>query len=489
MENIFSPQQGLALLFLYGTTMIALGLWSRSKHKQSGRVEFLLSGRNIGVLFGAMSIAVSWVWAPALFIGSQKAYEQGIAGIFAFCFPNFLALIIFSFVALKARKLFPKGFTLPQLMKDRYDKKTHIIYLIQFLGLQTCSFSIQLLAGSTLLSLLTGLSMPVIAGSLVTIALCYSLIGGLRASVLTDVLQMGLILLVISTIIPAATYEAGGIDAISGGFDSITGTHGNMFDPWVLYSFGIPVAITLICGPFADQMHWQRAFALKSDKNVIKTFSLAACLFILVPLSLSTLGFIAANHTVSAGWDITNPQMVGPITVSYLLPDFALLIFCIMALSGLCSTLDSILCAVSSLFAIDVFGEHEKENTSNKKGKVFFARLGMISIAIIGLLMALLPGINIIHLWFFATTFRAPSFIPTILTMFWKPMSGNTVFWAILLGFIIGAPTYVIGALTQNPHLVVAGSVLPLLISACICFISGREKQRFFQEIKALMNQ
>ncbi len=101
----------------------------------------------------------------------------------------------------------------------------------------------------------------------------------------------------------------------------------------------------------------------------------------------------------------------------------------------------------------------------------------MVAVSIVGLLMALLPGINIIHLWFFATTFRAPSFIPTILTMFWKPMKGSVVFYAILAAFLIGAPTYVIGALNQNSHLVVAGSVLPLIISGAICLMWGKKKE------------
>ena len=470
MENVFTPQQGIIALATYGLIMLCLALWSKYKHQQD-RVEFLLAGRKVGVIFGAMSAAVSWVWAPALFVGSQKAYEQGVAGLFSFTFPNFFALILFSFIALKARKIFPNGFTLPQFMKEKYDKKTHILYLIQFVGLQACSFSIQLLAGSTLISILTGLSFPVVGISLIIIALTYSLIGGLRASILTDVLQMTLILLVIGTVVPLAVNNAGGFEKIIGGLAGFKGVGGNFLDPWILYSFGIPAAITLLTGPVADQMHWQRAYSLRSDKNVIRTFTLAACLFISVPLSLSILGFLAANPEVSANWNITNPQMVGPITVANLLPDFMLLAFAIMLLSGLCSTLDSILCAVSSLTAIDIFNEHKR--TERHKGqKVFLARIGMFGVALIGLMMILIPNVNIIHLWFFATTFRAPSFVPTILTMFWKPMSSNVVFWSILIGFLIGGPTYVVGAVTQNAHLIVAGSMLPIIISGLICFFS-----------------
>ena len=87
MKNVLSPEGGLLFLILYGATMIALTAWI-TKGRRQDKVEFLLANRGIGVLPGAMSIAASWIWAPALFIASQKAYEQGIAGLFWFTFPN-----------------------------------------------------------------------------------------------------------------------------------------------------------------------------------------------------------------------------------------------------------------------------------------------------------------------------------------------------------------------------------------------------------------
>ena len=125
----------------------------------------------------------------------------------------------------------------------------------------------------------------------------------------------------------------------------VSGDYGNIFDPWIAYSFGIPVTIGLLSGPIGDQMHWQRAYALRSDKDIIKTFMLGALIFVLVPVTLSILGFVAADKELSANWTITSTQLIGPITVAHLLPGFMLVIFSIMLLSGLCSTLDSILCA------------------------------------------------------------------------------------------------------------------------------------------------
>ena len=472
MQDIFTPDQGMLTLAFYGMIMVGLALWSRAGHRQD-RVEFLLAGRNVGVVFGGMSIAVSWIWAPALFVATQKAYESGISGMLTMIVPNMLTLVLFSFIALKARKIFPDGFTLPQLIRQKYDRKTHILYVIQHMGLQICSFSIQLFAGSALISTLTGLSFHLVGVILIVIALSYSLIGGLRASIMTDLLQMTLIFLVVGALVPMTIESGGGVEKLIGGLSGAYNPEAGWFDPWVLYSFGIPAAIALICGPVADQMQWQRAFALRSDHNVVKTFTLGAALFTCVPLSLSLLGFLAANPDVSAGWEIPSSQMIGPIAVANLLPDFMLLAFAIMLLSGLCSTLDSCLCAISSLTAIDVFKDHEGEK-AGKGRKVFLARLGMLGVGVIGLAMISIPGMSLVYLWLFTVSFRAPSFVPTILTLFWRPMNSNVVFAAILSAFVIGGSVYLSGAILQNPHLVVAGSILPIIISGAICVIFTR---------------
>ena len=165
MNNILSSSQGVVFLVAYGITMIAITAWFGRGHKKD-QSEFLLASREIGVLPGALSIAASWIWAPALFIASQKAYEQGVAGVFWFTVPNVLALLLFAPLALKIRKVLPKGYTLPQFMRERHGVGVHRLYLIQFFGLQICSFAVQILAGSKLIQLLTGLSFPVIAFTL-----------------------------------------------------------------------------------------------------------------------------------------------------------------------------------------------------------------------------------------------------------------------------------------------------------------------------------
>lgn len=472
MQNLFSQFEGVIFLFLYGLVMIIVSLIS-SYYKRKDKEEFLLANREIKPMRGAMSIAASWIWAPALFISSQKAYEQGLAGAFWFIVPNFVALLFFAPFALKVRKILPAGYTLPQYIKYKHGTKVHILYLIQFFGLQICSFAVQILAGATLIKMVTGLPFFLISVILVSIVLIYSLIGGFRASVATDFLQMALILAICFIITPWVILKAGGVSTILAGFGGVSGKFTNVFDPWVFYSFGIPTTIGLLAGPLGDQMHWQRAYALKSNKDVIKTFFGAGFIFILVPLCLSLLGFIAANKVNDFGWIVNNTQMVGAITVSNLLPSFMLIAFVIMLLSGLFSTLDSILSAMSSLVTVDLLNLKNFE-FNHKKNIVKIARISMFVTSVLGLSIALIPGIKILHLFLFYGTLRASTLIPTILTILWPNLKSKAVFYAILLSLIFGAPLMAIGTLINNVHLSVIGSLLVLVLGLSISILFSK---------------
>ena len=475
MEPVLSQTEGLGFLCIFGLSMIALTGWVSRGHRKD-RSEFLVAGRSLGVWPAALSIAASWIWAPALFVASQKAYDQGLPGIFWFTFPNALSLVVFAPLAFRIRKLFPAGFTLPQLMLRRHGRAVHVLYLIQFFGLQICSFAVQILAGAVLIQSLTGLPSVVVALILVITALIYSTMGGIRASIVTDFVQMTLILSITAVTVPWVISAAGGLVAVTSGLGGASGEFRNLFDPGVAYSFGIPVTIALLSGPIGDQQHWQRAYALKSDRDVIKAFLLGSLLFVLVPISLSFLGFVAANRDISQGWIITSSQLVGPVTVSNLLPSFMSVVFSLMLLSGLCSTLDSVLCAVSSLASIDLLGGtgNETSEAARDRRQVRIARISMLVLAALGLSIALIPGLTVVHLFLFYGTWRASTMIPTVLTLYWKRLHSRAVFWAILASLLLGAPIYAWGSYFGNPDWSVAGSLSVVVIGLTACILLTR---------------
>ena len=181
--------QGWIILMLYGAVMIsATVLFTR---KESNVEKFCVGSRNENWILSALSIAATWIWAPSLFVSTEKAYTAGAVGLFWFLVPNVLCLMFFIPFASQIRKEMPGGMTLSGYMKNKYNSESvKRAYLFQLLSLSGLSTGVQLLAGSQILSVSTGLSFRKVTIALALIAFSYSQFSGIKASILTDAIQM-----------------------------------------------------------------------------------------------------------------------------------------------------------------------------------------------------------------------------------------------------------------------------------------------------------
>jgi len=487
--NTLSQTQGYLFLALFAIVMIVLTwLVSRNRAWTGTQVGFLKAGSKVPWGIGAFSIAASWIWAPALFVSVQKSYELGLAGMFWFTFPNILALVIFAFLAPRIRKRLPGGYTLPDWIRFRFnDDKIHKIYLFIFFWYQVMAITVQVFVGGLLVSFLTGIPLNNVMIILTIIGLSYSLISGLRASIVTDFLQMIMIFGVGIIIIPWTASAGGGWEAIAKGFGGIQNI-GSIFDSGVMYSFGIVTSIGLIAGSISDQQYWQRSFAIKKN-HLVKSFVWGGIFFGIVPLALSILGFMGANPELGVAMpEGVQLPMIGVAVVGKLLPTWATLLFVIMLMSGLSSTLDSGFAAGASLWAIDSvkLSKTEKEvmrkerlgidltndecnikNELDRKTPIR-ARQAMIGLAVIGLIIALIveyvPNFTLDILWWVFNAIASMAVVPTILGLYWDKLSAK----GVLLGFVgsfIGIIGFIWGSAIGNTNLIVFSAIFIIVIS------------------------
>ena len=469
--QFITQSEAVTLLVAFGVLMISI-VYFITKGKVHTSDSFLIADRSVGWLRGALSIAVSWIWAPALLVASLQAHTKGIAGAFWFIVPNILTFFVFAPVAVKIRRLMPEGYTLPQYILKRFggDKKTHGAFLVVFFGYQLGAIIINALAGGTLLHILTGLDFTLSVMALSGIALAYSLMSGLEASIVTDVIQMLIILIFGFVLVPWAISEAGGLSAVTGGLGGITGEFGTIFDPKVAYSFGIALTFSLIAGPIGDQMFFQRGFAVKKE-HIVKTFVIGGLLFGLVPLMLSLLGFVAANPAIAPDLIVTDPQMVTPLVIAQFLPKAALLLFVFMAFAGLTSTMDSAFAAVSALGAVDIYQRYFNKDAGDKK-LLTVSRLFMLGMAVVGTGIALLQP-KLLWVFLIYGALASAGFFPTILSIFWKRLTSAGAFWGLALSLLIGLPLSIYANVTENTDLIVLSSVLSVGIGLVVCVAAG----------------
>ncbi|MFH0984201.1 MAG: hypothetical protein V1882_01545 [Candidatus Omnitrophota bacterium] len=464
--QIFSQSQGVVLLLVYGVIMVMFTWVAQRKELVSGEL-YLVANRNISILFNAFSIAASWIWAPALLVSSQMAYTKGISGYFWFCVPNIIAVAVFSVGALRLRKLLPSGYTLPELIRIRFDQRTHLVYTLLFLALQICTAAVQIVGGTAVIHLLTGLPSLPIAVLLAIFPLLYTMRTGLKASIITDVFQMMMVLAGI-LIVPWAIKAAGGWHVVTDSLAGVSGKYGNIFNWEVMYTFGIITTVGLLSGLFGDQKFWQRSFSCRSEE-VVKSYLLAAFFFALCPLTLGLLGFIAANPSFQ-GWIIPKPELAGIVAVQQLLPSWALLAFLVLLISCLMSSFDAALCAASSLASVDIYRRYINPSATSKEA-VRISRITLLIVTCFAIAISLIPGLQVLHLFLFYGTLRVGTFIPTLLALFWKKTNGTGVFWGVLIAIMIGMPLFAYGSIKNDPLIKIIAFSWVLLSSSGVSIL------------------
>lgn len=180
--------QAWTSLLVFGVLMFSI-VWFMTKRSSESLESFNVADRKIGLIRGGFSIAVTFIWAPAIFVSSQQAFTSGVPGIFWFMFPNFLCLLLSGYFAVKVRQAHPNGFTLTELLADRLGstgKAAHIALLLIFIMWLLMAVVINAVAGGAMIATLSGIDFKYAATAITLIALSYSLVSGMRASALTE---------------------------------------------------------------------------------------------------------------------------------------------------------------------------------------------------------------------------------------------------------------------------------------------------------------
>lgn len=208
------------------------------------------------------------------------------------------------------------------------------------------------MAGSKILSMLTGIPFWIMTVIMAVIAYSYSQFSGIKASILTDSIQMVFMLIASVCFAVFGIKNGGGLQNMFAGIGGYTGECSSLFSAKgieIFLGFGLPTTVGLISGPFGDQCFWQRAFCVKKNR-IGRAFFVGAILFGMVPFSMGILGFVGAGM----GYTAIDTGVINFELISELFPSWAVIPFLFMIVSGLLSTIDSNLCAISSL-TTDIF--------------------------------------------------------------------------------------------------------------------------------------
>ena len=267
-----TPQIGWVVVIGLGILWVALGLyWGRKAKDSEG---FMLAGRNIGLALGSATAMATWVTSNTVMVAPKLAFTQGIWGMIGYSTAAF-GLMLFAPLAMRIRRLLPKGVTAGDFFRQRYGLAGWIIFFIITLVYSIAWLVTMAIAGGELLNVLSGI--PYAQGMTLILVVCvlYTIFGGLYAVVGTDFIQ-SLIILVGIVLIGGLVFTRIDFSEAHRQLSSV--------QPELL-SHGMPVALlaffNIMLFGFGEVFHnnvwWSRAFAMR-EKIAPKAFFLSGLL-------------------------------------------------------------------------------------------------------------------------------------------------------------------------------------------------------------------
>ncbi len=429
----------------------------RIGRKVSDSNDYFLAGRSmrwpmIGASLFATNISAEQFVGQAglaVAVGIAVANYQ-LAGVLGFALMGLIFLPTFIRLGIK---------TAPQFLEIRYGKESKkflSIITILFIGLNAVPLS--LYAGGQVMRDMFGWD-SIVPGILI---LCvttgvYAVIGGLKAVVVTDFLQMFILVLGGLLVLGFGLHAAGGIDSFLIKIEDLKATGGedllSLFRPanhpiipWTGVVFGLTVHAFYYCS--MNHTIVQRAMAAKSIHQG-RMGGLFAGLLKALTVFIIVLPGIVGLVLLKDGFFATPPETEDQIysaMVRSLLPSGLIGITLSGLVAALMSSVDSNICSASSLITIDWYQPARPKASEKELVKV--GRVVGAVIILLGMVWAIWVIPHFKFLFDYLAKFNSYSvggllacFIGGLLSPYPNRKAG---FWTLIIGSVLGLVMWMI---------------------------------------------
>jgi len=474
----------ISICYVIGILIIGLayGIHHKRKSRENAAREYFLAGKSLKWPSIGLALFATNISTVHLVSLAQSGFDSGLLnGNFEWMAAFTLILLALFFIPFYIKSGVA---TLPNFLERRYDRSSRDwLVVVSIVSAIIIHIAFSMLAGGIVLKTLFDVDFytSVIVISIITAI--YTIVGGLKAVVVTESIQT-VVLITGATIISFAAYfKMGGWEPMvevlhsNNGMDklSMLRPHGDSSGmPWYAVLLGYPVlGIWYWC---ADQTIVQRVLGAK-DENHARAGALfcgfikilPVFIFILPGLFAYTLAQsgkldISALQSIDeTGKTITNSKGIYTLMITQLLPTGLVGILVAALLSGLMSQVSGALNSISTMFSYDIYRRYYP-NTSDLK----LIRVGKIAagIALVFSLM-LLPLLNKYESIFNGLNDIIAHIAPPItcvflLGIFWKKASAQSAKLTLWIGSALGAVVFAINkiytetAFAQIPFMMMA---------------------------------
>lgn len=419
--------------------MLAFGFYFLRRNE--GAEDYYVGGRNMSSLHVGLSVVATDVGGGFSIGLGGLGFTMGLSGswmLFTGLIGAWMAAV-FLIPKVKGNPVFDKAFTFPEIFKYYFNARVALIAgIISAIGYAGFTSS-QILAGAKLATgTFANLDLNTALLIMGTIAVLYTVMGGLKAVIYTDTVQWALLMFGLVFIgIPISYSAVGGWDAITQTVDPAMLSMTNITWQNVVYW-----AVTIIPIWFVGMTLYQRIYACNDEKTAKRAWYLAGLfewpVMAFMGVALGLFAKVAAGQGMfdylgSADISATDPETGLPMLLRTVLPVGLMGIMMSAYFSAILSTADSCLMASSGNIVSDIIGYFRKVDHESET----FLRFSQITTLGIGAgaLILATAMTSVLDLMLYSYAFMVSGlFVPIIGALYWQKSSAVGAMAAMVLG-------------------------------------------------------
>ncbi|WP_431124941.1 sodium:solute symporter [Flagellimonas flava] len=472
----------ILIILVYFGIILWIAKWaSKGKGGSGAAADYFLAGRDQGWLVVGASLFASNIGSEII-LGVSGAGARANMPMANFEILAALVLILLGWVFVPFY-LRTGVYTMPEFLEKRYSKACrNYLSIVSILAYVITKISLIIFAGALVFETI---GVPFWTGAIVTVLATgfYTVLGGLKAVIYTDMVQAVILLLGTIAVTLFGIHQLGGWEGLISTLDLAANTEGNppterffnlwrpMTDteyPWTGMLFGAPIlGIWYWC---TDQYIVQRTLSAKDVSNARKGALFAGYLKLL-PVFIFFIPGVIAYALMQKGeinFALENADQALPAMITNFLPLGLKGLAIAGLLAALMSSLSSAFNSSSTLLTMDFYKQYRPQ--ASDKNLVRFGQLATVVLVIVSLgwipFMKTLMGGGIFHYLQSVQAYISPPIAAVFLFgLFYKWINAKGAIVALWSGFFLGILRLVTEFMAKEGILMVGeGSILAFFL-------------------------
>lgn len=413
----------IALLLIYTIAVSYIGYRSRSSNSSE---DYFLASRSLPAWLLSVTFVASWWGGGSAIDLVDQAHKMGISTFWIYGVPVLIATGLMYLFAEGIRRI--GTLSQSELMEQRYDGRSSFMLTIFIIIFMTIGAAVQVIVIGQFFQSFFDVSyeMGALAGTLLVVI--YSLFGGFRGVVLTDLLQFVFFLLAAVILFYISCRDSGGYDAVLSKAESV----GRVGFGDIMHNISDNIAYVVTFGAswMVQANVWQRISAAKSPTTARRMMAISFFLFIPLYMIVTLTGMLSvmSYETLPEG------GVVAAMLLGLNSPILSGVIF-VGLCSAIMSTMDSMFNTSALSLTIDIYKRHFRPNESPQS----YVQVGRIMTFLVAM-VSLFIGLNIRSVltisWIGADFIATGAFVPLVAGFLWRRGTSTAAFVTMIFGLI-----------------------------------------------------